>query len=64
MGCSSVCEKNKDVNGGGKLKEISFNTLDKTLLLIGNICSKSSGGKPQNGSGKTGENPLENLSQK
>jgi len=27
--CSSVCEKNKDENGGEKLKEITFNTLDK-----------------------------------
>ena len=40
------------------------NTLDQTLLLIGNICSKSSGGKPLNSSGKTGENPLENLTPK
>ena len=41
-----------------------FYTLDKSLLLIRNICSKSSGGKPLNSSGKTGENPLENLLQK
>ena len=64
MGCSSVGEKNKDESGGGKLKESLLNTLDKTLLLIRNICSKSSGGKPLNSSGKTGESPLENLVKK
>ena len=32
MGCSSVCEKNKDESGGGKLKEITFTPLIKTLL--------------------------------
>ena len=52
MGCSSVCEKTRKEMVEKKLKKISFNTLDKTLLLIGNICSKSSGGKPLNSSGK------------
>ena len=27
MGCSSVCEKNKDGSGGEKLKKITFKTL-------------------------------------
>ena len=44
MGCSSVCEKNKDGSDGGKLKEITLKTLlIKTPLLIGNIGSNLSG---------------------
>ena len=40
MDSSSVCEKNKDGNGGEKLKEITLKTLDKTLLLNGSIWLK------------------------
>ena len=54
MSCSSVCEKNKDGSGGGKLKKICFNTLDKTPLLIGNICSQFCGEKSLKRVGKTG----------
>ena len=57
MGCSSVCEKNKDESGGGKLKKIYFNTLDKTPLLIGSISSQFSGEKSFNEVGKTGSKP-------
>ena len=59
MGCLSVCEKNKDGSGGGKLKKISFNTLDKTFLLIGNICSQFCGEKPLERVGKTGSKSLQ-----
>ena len=44
---------------GGKLKKISFNTLDKTLLLIGNICSETSGENLLKELGKLVKNPLE-----
>ena len=54
MGCSSVCEKNKDENGGEKLKESLLTLLIKTLLLIGNICSQICGEKPLVRVGKTG----------
>ena len=54
MDCSSVCEKNKDESGGEKLKENHFYTLDKTFLLIGNICSQFYGEKPLERVGKTG----------
>ena len=43
MGCSSVCEKNKDESGGENLKKSLLNTLDKTPLFIGNICSQFCG---------------------
>ena len=45
-------------------RNLFYTLLIKTLLLIENICAKSSGGKPVNSSGKTGKNPLKNLSQK
>ena len=57
MSCSSVCEKNKDESGRGKLKKISFNTLDKTPLLIRSISSQFSGENSFNEVGKTGSKP-------
>ena len=48
-----LCEKNKDGMCGGKLKKSLLNTLDKTSLLIGNICSQF-----------CGENLLKELAQK
>ena len=47
MGCSSVCEKNKDGSSGGKTQEILFYTLDKTFpfdrkYLLSNLWRKSS----------------------
>ena len=59
MDCSSVCEKNKDENGGEKLKKISFNTLDKTPLLIGSISSQFCGERPLKRVGKTGSKSLQ-----
>ena len=34
MGCSSVCEKNKDGMCGEKLKEITLKTLDKLSFWL------------------------------
>ena len=59
MGCSSVCEKNKDESGGGKLEKSLLNTLNKTFLLIGNICSQFCGEKPLKRVGKTGTKTLQ-----
>jgi len=61
MDCSSVCEKNKDENGGEKLKKSLLTLLIKTLLLIGNIFSQFSGEKPLKGVGKTGFKSIQNL---
>ena len=64
MGCSSVCEKNKDESGGGKLKESLLTLLIKTPLLIGSIGSKFSGENSFNEVGKTGLKSTKNLIKK
>ena len=56
-----LCEKNKDESGGGKLKKITFNTLDKTHLLIGRIGSQFSGENFLIELEKLAQNPLKNL---
>ena len=40
MGCSSVCEKNKDESSGEKLKESLLTLLIKTLFWFGNEALK------------------------
>ena len=46
-----------------KTQKSLLNTLDKTLLLIENICSKTSGENLLKELGKLVKNPLENLNQ-
>ena len=58
MDSSSVVWENKDGSGGEKLKKITLNTLDKTFLLIGNICSQFCGEKPLVRVGKIGSKTL------
>ena len=53
-----MCEKTRKEMVEENSRNSLLNTLDKTLLLIGNIGSITSGEKPLNSSGKIGENPL------
>ena len=59
MGCSSVCEKNKERDGGGKLKESLLTLLIKTPLLIGSISSQFCREKLLKRVGKTGSKSLQ-----
>ena len=64
MGCSSVCEKNKERDGGGKLKKSLLTLLINTPLLIGSISSQFSGENSFNEVGKTGSKYTKNLREK
>ena len=57
MGCSSVCEKNKDGSGGGKLKKITFKILLINSPFDWKYLLSNKWRKPLERVGKTGSKP-------
>ena len=64
MGCWSVCEKNKDESGGGKLKENHFYTRDKLPFWLEELALNLVEKNSFNEVGKTGSKSTKNLGEK